>query len=81
MVINMALENDKILNAGMTVQVTGPVVDVKFTRDTLPRLKECLYVICKGEKRTMEVVQHVGNSTVRCVMLGASEGLCRDMKV
>ncbi len=77
----MTHENEKSLNSGVTVQVTGPVVDVKFTKDTLPRLRECLYVICKGEKRTMEVVQHVGNSTVRCVMLGASEGLCRDMKV
>ena len=29
----------------------------------------------------MEVVQHIGDYTVRCVMLGASEGLCRDMEV
>ncbi len=77
----MTHENETTLNSGVTVQVTGPVVDVKFTKDTLPRLRECLYVVCKGEKRTMEVFQHVGNSTVRCVMLGASEGMCRDMKV
>ena len=67
--------------AGKIVQVTGPVVDVKFTKETLPRIKEELYVICKGERRAMEVVQHIGGYVVRCVMLGASEGLCRDMPV
>ncbi len=29
----------------------------------------------------MEVAQHVGNNTVRCIMLASSEGLCRDMEV
>ncbi len=69
------------LNTGKIIQITGPVVDVKFTKETLPKIREKLYTECKGEKRTMEVVQHIGNSTVRCVMLGASEGLCRDMTV
>ncbi len=69
------------LNTGKIIQITGPVVDVKFTKETLPKIREKLYAECKGEKRTMEVVQHIGNSTVRCVMLGASEGLCRDITV
>ena len=68
-------------NTGRIVQITGPVVDVQFGRDVLPKIKEKLYVQMRGEQRTMEVVQHVGRSTARCVMLGASEGLCRDMTV
>ena len=69
------------MNQGEIVQITGPVVDVKFSKDALPRIREKLFVKCKGEERTMEVVQHTGNSVVRCVMLGASEGLARDMAV
>ena len=68
-------------NVGRIVQITGPVVDVKYTKETLPKIKERLYVECKGERRSMEVVQHIGGYTVRCIMLGASEGLCRDMAV
>ena len=74
-------ENEMQKKTGRIVQVTGPVVDVRFDRDSLPRIKEELYTEKKGEKRTMEVVQHLGGSTVRCVMLCPSEGLCRDMEV
>lgn len=74
-------ENEMQKKTGRIVQVTGPVVDVRFDRDSLPRIKEELYTEKKGDKRTMEVVQHLGGSTVRCVMLGPSEGLCRDMEV
>ncbi len=67
--------------AGKIIQITGPVVDVKFKKENLPKIRERLYLECKGERRTMEVVQHIGDQTVRCVMMGASEGLCRDMAV
>ncbi len=73
------LENQK--NIGKIIQVTGPVVDVRFSKETMPRIRERLYVQCRGSDRTMEVVQHIGGYTVRCVMLDASEGLCRDMEV
>lgn len=73
--------NESRQNTGKTVQITGPVVDVKFPKEALPKIKEELYVICNNERRTMEVVQHIGGGVVRCVMLGASEGLSRDMTV
>ena len=73
--------NELKQNTGTIVQITGPVVDVQFTKETLPKIKEELFVTCKGERRAMEVVQHIGGFVVRCVMLGASEGLCRDMTV
>lgn len=74
-------ENNLQEGSGKIVQITGPVVDVKFAKEYLPKIKERLYVECKKEERSMEVVQHIGNYTARCVMLDASEGLCRDMEV
>lgn len=70
-----------MVNKGKIVQVSGPVVDVEFEDNNLPFIKDALYVIINGKKCVMEVSQHIGNSTVRCIMLAASEGLCRDMEV
>lgn len=66
---------------GKIVQVTGPVVDVKFAKEMLPKIREKLHVTVGVKQRAMEVVQHIGGHTVRCVMLAPSEGLCRDMTV
>ncbi|MGN0160794.1 MAG: F0F1 ATP synthase subunit beta [Lachnospiraceae bacterium] len=68
-------------NIGKIVQVSGPVVDVKFANGALPAIKEALYVMNNGKKCVMEVSQHIGGGVVRCIMLAASEGLCRDMEV
>ncbi|MDO5403490.1 MAG: F0F1 ATP synthase subunit beta [Eubacteriales bacterium] len=69
------------MNIGKIVQVSGPVVDVEFEDNNLPYIKDALYVINNGRKCVMEVAQHIGQNTVRCIMLAASEGLCKDMKV
>ena len=66
---------------GKIVQVMGPVVDVEFPDNDLPYIKDALEVDNHGKKCVMEVAQHVGNNTVRCIMLSASEGLSRDMEV
>lgn len=68
------------MNNGKIVQVMGPVVDVEF-EGMLPRLKDALEVTVNGKTLVMEVSQHIGNKTVRCVMLAASEGLHKDMEV
>ena len=66
---------------GKIVQVMGPVVDVEFPDNDLLYIKDALEVDNHGKKCVMEVAQHVGNNTVRCIMLSASEGLSRDMEV
>lgn len=66
---------------GKIVQVMGPVVDVEFPDNDLPYIKDALEVDNHGKKCVMEVAQHMGNNTVRCIMLSASEGLSRDMEV
>ncbi len=68
------------MNNGKIVQIMGPVVDVEFD-STLPKLKDALEVEVNGKRLVMEVSQHIGNKTVRCVMLSASEGLHKDMEV
>ena len=65
---------------GRIVQVSGSVVDVRFD-DVLPKIREALSVDVDGEEKVMEVASHIGNSTVRCIMLSESEGLARDMLV
>lgn len=69
-------------NIGKIVQVSGPVIDVEFAdSNNLPAIKDALYVMNDEKKCVMEVSQHIGHNVVRCIMLAASEGLCRDMEV
>lgn len=69
------------MNVGKIVQVMGPVVDVEFKDGQLPSIQDALKVDNGGKECVMEVSQHMGNHIVRCIMLAASEGLCRDMEV
>lgn len=64
---------------GRIVQVNGTVVDVAFPSGSLPRINEALVVNVGGEKRVMEVAQHIGDRSVRCIMLSESYGLSRKM--
>ncbi|OUQ22582.1 F0F1 ATP synthase subunit beta, partial [Flavonifractor sp. An135] len=68
-------------NKGTIVQVMGPVVDVAFESGVLPEIKEALEVELDGKRQVMEVAQHTGGDTVRCIMLSPSEGLGRGMEV
>ncbi len=71
---------------GEIVQVSGPVVEVKFEQGKLPYIKEALTVSIDGAngkkiRKVMEVAQHVDRGLVRCIMLSESEGLGRGMTV
>ena len=69
------------MNKGKIVQVMGPVVDVRFSSDYIPEIKDALTVENDGKTLVMEVAQHLGNDEVRCIMLASSDGLYRDMEV
>lgn len=69
------------MNIGKIVQVSGSVIDVEFKHGYLPSIKEALVVTVEGENRVMEVAQHVGQDTVRCIILAESKNLARNMKV
>lgn len=67
---------------GSVVQALGPVIDVRFMDRHLPSLLTALKVLLPDEKTlTIEVMQHIGDDVVRCVAMGATEGVSRDMKV
>ena len=65
---------------GKVVQVIGTVVDVEFPPDQLPNLFDALEVDNQGERLLLEVQAHVGNNWVRCLALGATDGLARGVE-
>ncbi len=65
------------MGKGKVVQIIGTVVDVEFPPNELPTLFNAIEIDNSGERLTLEVEQHVGNSWVRCLALGPTEGLAR----
>ena len=68
------------MGSGKVVQVIGTVVDVEFPPDQLPGLFDALEVDNQGERLLLEVQAHVGNNWVRCLALGATDGLARGVE-
>ena len=67
---------------GYITQVIGPVVDVRFDNGELPNLKNALKVTYEdGKTLTLEVAQHIGDDAVRCIAMGSTDGLVRNMTV
>ena len=71
----------RMVKTGKIIQISGPVVDVQFEGGPLPKIKDALTVDNRGKRCVMEVAKQLGGNVVRCIMLSASEGLCRDMEV
>ncbi|MBO5353046.1 MAG: F0F1 ATP synthase subunit beta [Lachnospiraceae bacterium] len=69
------------MRKGRIAEVSGPVIDCEFEPGNLPRIKEALRVNVMGKERVMEVAQHIGKDTVRCIMLAESENIARGMEV
>ena len=67
---------------GEIIQVIGPSVDIRFPENQLPRILNAVKVEYPDKKinLTLEVAQHIGNNTVRCIALASSDGLVRGMK-
>jgi len=67
---------------GKVLQVTGPVIDVEFPPGDLPEIYTALYLTNasindKPDNLTIEVAQHLGENTVRCIAMDSTEGLMR----
>ena len=69
------------MEKGRITQVIGPVIDVEFPSGKLPMIKDALTVTIDGKQRIMEVAQHMGSRTVRCIRLASSEGLSKNTEV
>ena len=74
-------KTETVLPEGKIIQVSGPVVDVKFECGPLPEIRDALTVENQGKTCVMEAAKHMGGNIVRCIMLSASEGLGRDLNV
>lgn len=69
---------------GHVVQVTGPVVDVRFPDDSLPELNNALLIHYQGEVDihiTLEVALHLGDNVVRAIAMSSTDGLVRGVEV
>ena len=65
---------------GRVMQVMGPVVDLEFPEGQLPEIYDAVEIPRDGDRLVVEVQQHLGGSTVRCVSMGSTDGLARGMK-
>jgi len=68
-------------NFGKIVQIIGPSVDIRFAPDRLPEMLHAIQIVDEAQDihLTLEVAQHIGNNTVRCIALDATDGLTRGM--
>ena len=65
---------------GKITQIVGAVLDVKFSEGKLPEINEAINIPLKDGKRlVVEVSQHLGDDTVRCIAMGPTDGLVRGM--
>lgn len=67
-------------NIGKITQIIGAVLDIKFSQGKLPNINEAIDIATKdGGKLVVEVSQHLGDDTVRCIAMGSTDGLVRGM--
>ena len=65
---------------GKITQVIGAVLDIKFAEGSLPEINEAIRIERgENEKLIVEVAQHLGDDTVRCIAMGPTDGLVRGM--
>ena len=67
-------------NTGKIVQVIGPVIDIRFSSENLPAIRNAIHIqLQDGKEMTCEVAQHVGDDIVRCIAMSSTDGLVRGM--
>ena len=67
-------------NVGKITQIISAVLDIKFSEGNLPEINDAINVPLKdGGKLVVEVAQHLGDDTVRCIAMGPTDGLVRGM--
>ena len=66
-------------NIGRIVQVTGPVLDIKFEEGQLPALLNAVEVEADGRRLVAEVAQQIGDNVARCIAMSSTDGLTRGL--
>ena len=62
---------------GTVIQIIGPVVDVRFNAEDLPNINDAVHIDRDGHILVLEVAQHIGDNTVRCIAMSSTDGLVR----
>ena len=71
----------KTKNAGVITQIIGAVLDIRFQDGDLPEIYDAIHIPTKdGNTLVVEVSQHLGDDTVRCIAMGPTDGLLRGME-
>ena len=74
-------EANKTKNAGVITQIIGAVLDIRFQDGNLPEIYDAIHIPTKdGKTLVVEVSQHLGDDTVRCIAMGPTDGLVRGME-
>ena len=67
-------------NLGKITQIIGAVLDIKFSAGNMPEINDAIKIPLKdGKELVVEVSQHLGDDTVRCIAMGSTDGLVRGM--
>ena len=64
-------------NIGTVIQVTGPVLDIRFADGQLPDLLNAIEIDNQGKKLVVEVAQLIGDNVARCIAMSSTDGLVR----
>jgi F-type H+-transporting ATPase subunit beta len=68
-------------NVGKVTQIIGAVLDIKFSDGNLPEINDAINIKrTDGTRLVVEVAQHLGDDTVRCIAMGPTDGLVRGME-
>ncbi len=67
-------------NVGKVVQVIGPVIDVRFETEDLPEILNAIKIEHDNKTLIVEVAQHIGDNTVRCIAMSSTSGLIRGIE-
>ena len=62
---------------GKVIQVTGPVLDIRFKEGELPALLNTIEITIEGRRLIAEVAQQIGDDVVRCIAMSSTDGLVR----
>ena len=73
----MNVQNEKKARIGRVIEVTGPVIDIRFSEEDLPDLLNAITVQAGDRTIVCEVAQHIGGGVCKCIAMSGTDGLVR----
>ena len=73
----MSVQNERKVRIGHVIEVTGPVIDIRFSEEDLPDLLNAITVTAGDRTIVCEVAQHIGGGVCKCIAMSGTDGLVR----